>query len=350
MSSIVGKSLDDILSINPIGPLSTAIGNNFYGINHRQISTPIPSNKEHYGLTLFVRPQLNMQSENLRNVRIFTPLLTKDFNSIQTITRVTLDPRLHYNYPSGDSAIDTVLVDKYQSFIPFLTNHLKTLSGWPDLVVPTYTSKEGAYQEAQSIADGITKNFTAYDITATFRNSKGDPVTSLFYHWEHYQSHVFEGTLVPYADMIANNEIDYNTKIYRLVLDQTKKYLIKIAATIAFPTSLPTGAYMDYNIEKPYNDQNDDITVRFKCNGFEFNDDILIKELNECVGYFNPSMRPEYLESRMIQIPDELLHIFNNRGYLRIDPVTYEVQWWADKDFYRRKINGLNASDLANLF
>ena len=50
---------------------------------------------------------------------------------------------------------------------------------------------------------------------------------------------VFEGKLVPYFDYMAENTIDYNTRIYRLVTDSTHMYVTKIAATgYAFPISV----------------------------------------------------------------------------------------------------------------
>lgn len=342
MASIANNSLDDYFASTPIGTISTAMGNNLFGINHRQTPNAVPINKDNFGLTFFVRPQLNLQTDNLRNVRIFTPLLTTNPNSIQTITRCLLDPRLMQGYPNQTNGMESVFVDPYQAFIPVLTNHLKSITGWPDLLVPTTTTKEGAYKEVHSMVDGITENYTAYDIEATFRNSKGDPIMLLFYIWEHYMSRVYEGSLMPYPDMITENEIDYNTRIYRLILDPTKRYVKKIAASgVSFPTSLPIGGFFDYNVEKPYNEANLDITVQMRCLGFQYNDDILVHEFNKTVAIFNPSMDYRIVAnpaSIMIQIPDSLLSVFNNRGYPLIDPITYELKWYVTKELYSNKL------------
>lgn len=345
-ASVIPASLDDFLQSSPIGSIQTAVGNNFYGINHRQQPNVVPINKDHYGLTFFVRPQLNLLTDNIRNVRIFTPLLTKNNASIQTIARCLLDPRLMQGYPNIGNRLNCPFVDHEQAFIPILTNHLKSISGWPDIVVPTATSKEGAYQEAHSMADGTTVNYTAYDIEATFRNSKGDPIMLLFYIWTHYMSLVYEGLLVPYPDFIVENEIDYNTRIYRLILDPTKKKVQKIGATgVSFPTSLPIGGFFDYSNEKPYNDNNSDITIRFKCLGAQYQDDILIFEFNKTVAVFNPSMSERNISNQMVKIPDSLLTIFNNRGYPRIDPLTYDLEWWVNAEEYQKKINALGNID-----
>ena len=154
---------------------------------------------------------------------------------------------------------------------------------------------------------------------------------------------VYEGLLVPYPDFIVENEIDYNTRIYRLILDPTKKKVQKIGATgVCFPTSLPIGGFFDYSSDKPYNDNNSDITIRFKCLGAQYQDDILIYEFNETVAVFNPSMRDSVINNEMTQIPGTLLGTFNNRGYPRINPETYELEWWIQKNVYINKLKGVD--------
>ena len=77
-SSLFDFSLDDVSHYSSIGPISTAISNNLFGINHRQTPSPVPLNRDHYGLAFFTRPQLNLQDENIRNFPLLLPFLTKD--------------------------------------------------------------------------------------------------------------------------------------------------------------------------------------------------------------------------------------------------------------------------------
>ena len=131
-----------------------------------------------------------------------------------------------------------------------------------------FTSRAGVYREEFSMVDDTVKNFSAFDLTATFRNTRGDPIIYMMYIWLHYMAAVYEGTLVPYPDFIVENELDYNTRIYRLVLDQEKRYVKKIAAVGAsFPMTVPMGEFFDYNHDKPFNVQTQEFSVRFKCNG-----------------------------------------------------------------------------------
>lgn len=382
-------SLDDVRSLGftnhtnlteSVDPYAVEISsnhmtNNAYGINHRQTPLPIPINKDHYGLTFFTRPQLNFQGANLRQSRLLHPLLTTVEKSWQRFIRCTLDPRLAAGYKSpdgnalekggGSKGISCPFVDPEMAFIPILTNSLVTISGWKDIVVPVYTTKAGQYREEYNMVDGVTVDYSAYDLTATFRNLRGDPITSLFFMWSHYMSLVHEGTLVPYPDFIVANELDYCTRIYRLVLDSSKTKVQRIAACGAsFPTAAPMGGYFDYSRDKPYNDANAEINIPFKATGFICQDDILIRSFNQTTAYFQPGMRPDQQEadenfspyskpsSTMTKIPSALLAVFNNRGYPRIDPETYELEWYVKTEDYVRKLEAFNDFDsyLENAF
>ena len=335
---IAGFAIDDIFSASNIGSIERAIGNNLFGINHRQISTPVPSNKDQYGLTFFTRPQLNLQNDNLRSYRLMFPLLTSNVQSMQRFVRTTLDPRLMAGYDFLGGKIPPIkcpMVDPLQAFIPILTNNLNTISGWPDKVVPTYSSKAGLYKEVYSQVDGINRQYGEYDIDASFRNTRGDPIIYLLSVWEDYACAVFEGKMSPYLDMISENEIDYMTRIYRIVLDQSRDRVTKISACgVAFPTSVPTGSFFDFNKDTPFNDQNKDITIRFHCLGADFGDTILMKEFNETVCIFNPDMADGVRENKMVKITKNIVRLFNNRGYPRINTSNNELEWWVTKKMF----------------
>jgi hypothetical protein len=371
-------SLDDYFQTTPIGSVNKAIGNNMFGLNHQQVPNMVSQNWDLYGLTFFTRPQLNLQSDNIRNVRQLYPLLNMADESIQKFVRLTLDPRLQWGYDpqsvqssvnstsanaflsqafQGSGIISSALVDPLMAFIPILTNNINSISGWPDIVAPTYTSEKGLYNQAYSQVDGSVKSFETFDLDVTFRNSRGDPIVYMFYIWLWYMSLVFEGYIVPYPDFIAENELDYCTRIYRIVLDPTRTFVRKIAATgAAFPISLPLSSFFDYTNEKPYNDQNKDITVRFRSNGVTYMDDILIYEFNKTVGIFQPtilkilanggSAAPQGYTAtvgNLVKVEKNLLPYFNNRGYPYIDPNTYELQWWVDVNEFQNRLSALQS-------
>lgn len=336
---------------------SRVMTDNAYGFNHRQTPLAIPMNKDQYGFVFITRPQLNMQTDNLLQQRLFVPLTTQTELSYERFVRSTLDPRIQTGYtPSRNGAaeggsskgmaLECALVDNRNAFIPLLTNSIQSLSGFPDMSLDSFTAPAGVYKEEFTMVDSHSVNYSAYDITATFRNARGAPVMSMFRYWEHYAGHVVEGSLMPYLDMITENEIDYMTRIYRLVLDPSKQMVTEMCCTGAsYPTTLARGSVFDFSDEKPYNDANAQIPVTFRSMGFVDNDDIIIRWFNEVVEIFHPGMRNGNRAGQMVKIEYRHLALFNCRGYPRIDPFTRELQWYVDADYHSAKMEAYRAFD-----
>lgn len=335
MAQRINTTIEDVLRYTPVGAPDTAMGSAFYGINHRQTPAPIPLNKDNYGLVFFTRPQLNLSTENIRAERFLGPLLTKQDASIQRIIRMYLDPRLG----AQDQAIMSPFVDNKNAFMSLLTNHCISCTGWQDVLLDTYTSQPGAYREVYTQTDGVFKNYTTYDISATFRSMAGDPILLLMLVWQFYQAAVFEGKLIPYPDFLVQNEIDYNTRIYRLVLDHTKQYVQKIACTGAsFPINTPIGNSFNFEVDTPLNMANKEFTIQFKSVGARYMDDIVVHDFNKVVGIFNPSMRLSDMSKSkdMVKVHMSELYLFNNMGYPYIQPNTKELQWYVSVADYNR--------------
>lgn len=363
----INMSIDQILESLPVGSISKAIGNNLYGIDFRQTGNAVPRSKDSVGFTFFTRPQLNLTTVNVSNFRGFYSLLTNNELSYQRYTRMMLDPRMGY----GDG-MKCPFVDNMNPFISILTNNIMSVSGWPDLTVPTHTSESGLYGEELSMVDGVTNHFESYDLDVTFKNTKGNPLYYMFYVWIKYQSLVFEGILNPYLDMITENEIDYNTRIYRIVLDQQKRYVTYIASTGAsFPINVPTGGLFDYNRDTPFNTKNSEVNIRFKCDGFIAFEDMLKLQFNRTLAIFNPYMKkildfdmgnaPVDQRSRenptvvyripgtpYIKIPHQLAmstdlditgggyYSVNHYALPYINLETNELEFWIDERYFKR--------------
>lgn len=343
---------------NSVDRSNTNNTDNAWGINHRQVPLALQQSMDNYGLVFFTRPQLNLTDANIRGVRKFSRLLTDNTKSVQRMVRCLLDPRLQYNIGADSEGnggeddyitqkmIHCPLVDHRQAFIPFFTNNMVSLSGFPDLRAPTYSGKEGPYKEAYSFVDGPTDDYTEYDITATLRNIQGDPISALAYFWIHYQSKVHEGTdMRAYGDFIVNREIDYNTRIYRFVLDPSKRFIQRMACTGAsYPYALNNGAFYDFDNSKPFNEASQSIQIPFKCLGAIYEDDIIIRSFNDVVSYFHTEMgsgnkiinKPN--SATMIKVPVDQLFIFNHRGYPWINPDTYEIEWYVSREYYDSKM------------
>lgn len=367
-TTVINSSIDQLLENLPVGSMTKAIGNNLYGVNFRQVGNVVPKSKDTFGFTFFTRPQLNLSRPNITNYRGFYNLLTSNELSYQRFTRMMLDPRLGHNRTD----ITCPFVNNRNPFISILTNNIVSVSGWPDLTVPTYTSETGLYGQEHSFVDGVTNHFESFDLDITFKNTRGNPLVYLFYIWIKYETLVFEGVLNPYIDMVTENEIDYNTRIYRIVLDQQKRYVRYIAATGAsFPINVPTGNLFDYNTDTPYNTANSEINIRFRSLGFTAFEDILKLEFNKTTAIFNPDIakivkydledKTDITRTRddgsvVYRIPGtkyvKLPHYlsmsadssaFNNsffnvnhRALPYINLNTNELEWWVDETIFTR--------------
>lgn len=329
----IPEAVSQVMATTSMGSLDAVIGQTFHGINHRQIAAATPINKDFHGLTFFTRPRFNLTTANLHNSRQLTPLLTTQPASVQRAIRCLLDPQL------AKTGIRCPVVDDQQAFIPILTNNLVSMNGWPDVRADTYSSADGAYKQSWSMVDSVAQDYSTYDITADFRNLPGSPITLLFFTWIHYMSLVYQGILVPYFDAIIEKEIDYNTRIYRLVMDSTKTKVQGISACgAALPLSAPIGAMFNFAADRPVNQANDTISMQFRAMGAMYQDDRLIYEFNRTTHLFNDTLTDQYRENMYKRIDIEFLEFFNNQGYPRINPNTYELEWWVPKDVYNQRM------------
>lgn len=362
---VLDSSIDQLISGTATGSIRRAIFNNLYGINAKGTGNAVPREKLSPGFTFFTRPQLNLTTFNISNYRGFYNLLTEVETSYQRFTRNTLDPRLAYN------GLRCPLVDKTNAFIPFLSNNLTSMSGFPDLTAPTYSSESGLYGEEMSFVDGVTNHYESYDIDATFKNLKGSPLLYFFYTWVKYQTLVFEGILNPYLDMVTENEIDYNTRIYRITLDQQRRYITYMGCTGAsFPISVPTGSVFDYSTDKPFNGSTADFNIRFRCMGFTPFEDLVKYKFNQTQAIFNPDIRklleydmsgpydstrlreepdrayeipgcnyikvPHYLISKLDStLTDNQHYNLNHRSIPYCNLATGELEWFCDKSLFK---------------
>lgn len=309
-----------------LGSVSSPISDSLYGLNNTGEPAQIPMNKEQYGLLFFTKPRLNLSIDNIKHSRIMYELSTGRKDSFRNYIRCNLDPRVAY-----DDELRTSLVDVNQAFIPILTNMIISCTGWPDLAPEMFTTAEGLKKESMSWVDGVSKDYTTYDIQASFRNVTGDPVTDIFFYWVHYMSLTMESVLEPYGNFLIQNELDHNTAIYRLVLDENRTFVRRISRTIATPTSSPIGAANNFERETPYNQSNDQIAITFRAHGMETQDPILIHEFNRSTWLTNPSLQTGK-ESLFFKVPRKALRLFKNRCYPQINPMTRELEWWVSQD------------------
>ncbi len=335
LESVFIKQIGNISRGTGYGNLSTAFTNLFKGINYRGPGNPVPINTDQHGFVFFTRPCLNLSYDNISSNRMFTSMLTDNPLSLQRIVRAYLDPRANQF-----QNITTPLVDPLNAFIPLLSNSLISMGGWPDVNVQTYTTKSGMLNEEFSMIDGTARILNTWDSTLNLRNVKGDPITFLFLVWVFYATMVYIGRFNPYMDMIIDNEIDYNTRVYRIVLDKSKQFVTKVASTIAFPTVVPLGASFNFTDDHPLIRDIDQVSIQFRCMGAEYYDPIIIQEFNAVVSMFNPHMVDGLRQSVYQKLTLAERMFFNYSGYPYIDPNTFEFEIWVDKSMYQAWMSG----------
>ena len=329
----MSNSIDGFLSNDLIGSKERALGNTLYGFNHANIKPVLDKEYDVLEKVFFVRPQLNMTASNLRNDREMTNLITTGTNTLQSYIRHTLDPRLLYSTSKNENKQAPIFMDNENPFIPLLSNTLRTMSGFPDRTLPTFTSKSGVRGEQYTAPDGIFDFHGIVEIDCVFDKVKGDPVERLLSTWTRVMGLQVDGTMVPYMQEDIMTTRNYDTRVYRLNLDATGTFLISIAATgIAFPIVDNIGKAFDYERDRQ-RDRGNTTNFRFRCIDVMYNDPILIHEFNITSAQFNRDIR-EMLKGNkheLFKLPRALKNQYNNIGYPIINDDTMELEWWISK-------------------
>lgn len=334
------------------GDESQRMTNAFMGYNHRMTSLSMAKNREQAYLTFFTRPNLNLSVDNLKVSRRLSDKARSEFNSANMAIVAALDPinALTADDPNhiqlGGPLKNGVPFDNKQAFIPILTNTLQSISGFPDNTLDIFTSNEGIRREQFSMVDSCYNINNTFSLSATFRNIDGDPITALFSTWLEYMAGVYVGDMLPSASSIVQNEIDYQTRIYRFNTDPSMRYVTKLGiANACFPTNDNLGAAMNVDMTNPFITDNDSININFHCVGAEYQDPIIIEEFNNVVATFNTDMRP-LNSSVFIPTSPELIPLqpsealfFNYYGYPHISVATREITWYVYQSVYNEISN-----------
>lgn len=329
----------DQIALNAGMPLrDRAISNTFYGLDPVGRNAPIPVNRENHGYTFFTRPMMNMSYNNLIVNRVLSNLLSENPKSLSRMIRATFDP---YHQLADYANFRSEGIDNLNPFIPLLSNNLISLSGWPDFTLNTHTSQPGLYREAYSYVDDIPYNYEVFDLQASFRNLSGDPISFMMLMWGWYMGLVYEGVIMPYPELILLNEIDYNTRIYRLIMNADKTHVTRIGATgAAFPITAPIGNIFNFEgdgSQTPFTTANDQISVNFRCMGFIYYDNILVYQFNRTMEIFNANMSDRNRENYYVKLHRSERDYFRYSVYPRINPETMELEWWVDKTLYNNE-------------
>ena len=340
------------------GSSRDTLTNIFTGFNHRMAPLYVPKNVDNTGFTFFTRPDCNFSLDNMISSRKMQEATRAGRGSQAAAIIAMLDPLNEWllldkkNPRLGAPLAREVQFDNKCAFIPMLSNLITSLTGFPDSTLDVWTSEEGLIREQVAYVDSIYEVNNAYTLSAQFRNIDGDPITTYLNFLVDYMSGVRKGTYIPRAENMYQRVVDYQSRVYRLVMDPTKRYVRKFGiANALFPITDAMGAAMNISGNNPLVTDTDQVSVQFYAIGAYYNDPIIIQEFNDVVATFNPDMFPEdenssefipYGKHFMRKLTREEIGIFNYRGYPRINPNTYELDWWIYGDQYETILAEVN--------
>jgi hypothetical protein len=324
--------LDLINKTSARGGLNASTFSILHGLNAVGGLPNLPENTDSKGLILFTKPQCNLSHDNVLPFRKLSYLINTDPYSMGNYIRCALNPK---GFDPGGDMYRSKIIDDKQAFMPMVSNLVLNMSAPKDISVNIYTSPEGRAKEQVSWIDDKPGVYDTYQLTVTFANIDGDPISNLFSTWLEYGQRISEGSMRPFFINIIRNRIDYQTRIYRITLDRSLKYVQDIFATgAAFPTSLPIGGKFGITEGTHFNLEGNQIQINFQCIGAIYNDPLLILLVNKLISKYNPAMGNGF--SGMTKINDisstGLIkkHLLNSYLYPWINTETMELEWYAE--------------------
>ena len=339
LTDIIDKDIFDLVT-RSIGHGSFGAGtfNVINGINLMPGKPTLPPVSDRQPMVFWTKPDCNLSHDNVKNSRRLAWLEDSEDNSMANAIRCTLSPPGRTPPPGpNEKNVRSNLIDDKLVFIPLLTNTCLTLSGWPEIVANSYTTEVGIGGEQMVMLDGRPDFLGQFDLSASFQNFEGDPLLPLIAAWVEYGQQVSQGTVDPYVENVIERRIDYNSRIFSIVLDATGKYVQHIVSTICIPTNVPYGTIFDFSSGDIFNDAGNTINLVFKCVGAPYDDPILAGEFNKTVAMLMPEIETK---SGLVKVDGALKStdqtetwlakpMLNYKAYPYINLDTLEFEWWT---------------------
>jgi hypothetical protein len=300
------------------------------GFNYFKDDFVLPDTDNH-GFTFISRPHLNMRLGNVRANSYLNFLNTLNPASPAFAIRCLLDP--DFAHANAVTASKSTLFDIRNPFIPILTNRLKSMSGWPDMVMETETTEGGFFSENITLPIGWDNLNKSYDLTLTFSDVKGGYILALFFAWFIWIDAARKGNnVVAYQKYIEERRMCFTFSIYRFLLDETGHYITKWAkATGTFPLSVPMGAYFNFDKSTPYAFEGQNLSIPVKVAGrIEYMKPEVFTDFNILVHKYCPNVT----KSSMCAIVNNTdMKVVNNKiiPYIDLSSGKNELVWMADK-------------------
>lgn len=296
------------------------------------------------GLALVTRPRLNLTDDNISRSEKLMSLYGATQYSVGAYIRGMLDER-------WAAANNPLFLNNKIPFITCLTEYLKVSTGFGDLQIRMDMSEPGLRDQVyQRVASKLEEN-GSFSIQQTYFNPKPSVIQGLFQVWEDYISEVVSGDRQcgPRDRYLMGNRIDYDCRIYHLIMNKDTEYLEHIFASVqSIPTTYPAGAMatIDNSGTNLRGEGQDDFTVQFSSVGQRQDEIGLIQAFNEHSFLYNPNIRPEVRDRYYRELKSDEYIAYNYGAYPLLLPRVSEVKgeggrsalrsgikltWWVEK-------------------
>lgn len=295
-------------------------------------SQQVPIPDDTIGLPFVSRPLLNLSDDNVgRNIQLL-PLYRPKPNSIQAYLKGLLDPKWG---KANDGNIE--YLDPYYPWIAPLTNLCKVSEGFPDISLKVGKSSPGFRNEVRQHVDGVLKYNSDFDMRQTYYNPKPNFLPYLFEAWLHYIDGVTIGDegMEPYPEALLQNYIDYDCRIYHMILNKNMRNIEGIYCNgSCFPSTFPSGAFstIDRTGDSLRGQGQDELSINFSSTVFRFGNIEVADMFNRTTVFHNPDMHENIRRSKFRRLEfDEYYANSYNFVYPWININEMTLEYWVRK-------------------
>mgnify|MGYP001214329310 FL=1 len=212
---------------------------------------PFQVNRMYRGMTFITRPKLNLSTRSLKQDDTMQMLNNADPYGFQMAIRSWLDTK--FAKDNDYITRNCPFFNKFSAFNIPLMNSLTAISGWPDTVIESYTTRGGYFSEDMSFAVGSTDGRQTTNLTLSCRDFQGGFVMAMLFYYLRSLYLQSSGLSTVYTEDIDAYRLNYTFSIYRFLLDPYRKSIPYWAkATGCWFSGLPTGDLFNFSIDDEY--------------------------------------------------------------------------------------------------
>ena len=335
--------IDNLMKIKTGAGISTAMTDIFTGANITGTVPAIKPNTNNHGYVFMTRPDLNLSPDNCRLNRNLMQLASANENSMLRAIAMMLSPQLANRF----RGIKSNLVDNRYPFLSISDNLVRSLTGWPSAQLGISTTPAGVNKGEHIQADSPAYYNGQFSLSLSTYDIVSSPVKRLYHYWTTYIGALLDNAygLAPWPEYWFNGRLDYTTRVYRLIMDESRTYVEEIAATnYAIPQVPDLGPHFNFDAEQPRPFVGGTLNVELACSGAIYFDELLVLQFNRTVELFNPAMRDHTADKRdkkpvrsiyMVKVEKRYHGVFSGKAFPRIDPQTKELEWYVSKETWK---------------